>query len=236
MTPRVAWERAPARPRADGSEVHVWAAALDVAPAAVSRLRGHLCAEERARARRFRFNRDRDRYVVGRAVLRRILGAYLDRAPGEVELHYGDRGKPAAAREGEPGIRFNVAHSGGLALYAVTLARETGIDVEEVRPGLESETIAGRLFSPDDAAALRAAPAEDRVRVFLEGWTRMEALAKGRGCGLSGAGGGPGCGTGWVVQSMIPAPGYVAALAVEGPGAAVRFWLWPEWDGVPLPA
>ena len=145
-----------------------------------------LSEDERDRAARLRFERDRRRFVVARARLRELLGRRLGMRPEAVAIVYGAQGKPALAR-GE--LRFNLAHSGELALYAFSRACEVGVDLEEIR------------------ALPEARPG------FLRRWTRREALAKGLGSGLAAPWPGRGALAGWRIESFRPAPGFIAALA-----------------------
>src|SRR5690349_19786452 len=92
---------------------------------------GLLSPEERVRAGRFVFADDRRRYTVARAQLRRLLGERLNEHPGDVELIYGARGKPALAPcHAGSGLRFNVSHCGDVAVHAFARGREIGVDVE----------------------------------------------------------------------------------------------------------
>jgi 4'-phosphopantetheinyl transferase len=172
-------------------------ARLDVDPAALPPLAMLLSADEVARAERFRLERDRRRFVVARATLRRLLGERLSRDPQGLRFVYGPHGKPALeAAE----LRFNLSHSGELALYAFSAGRDVGIDVEAVRAVPEAERIAREWF-----------PEADYRRFgFLGCWTRKEALAKALGRGIAD---GPVDASGWSVHGFSPAPGYVAALA-----------------------
>ncbi len=166
---------------ADG-ELHIWRATLDVGGEQANRLSQILSDDERARAGRFHFERDRVRYIAGRAQLRMLLADYLDAAPAELVFRYGDNQKPSLA---VPGPQFNLSHSGALALYAVTAHVEVGIDVELHDPEFAGQRIPERFFSPDEVHALRALPAQQQARGFLELWTRKEAFIKARGDGLS---------------------------------------------------
>jgi 4'-phosphopantetheinyl transferase len=166
-------------PRA--GEVHVWRASLERSAQMVKRMRRLLARDEQHRADRFRFERDRSRYIVGRALLRRLLGGYLETAPEELEFEYGEFGKPAL-REGP---RFNLSHSGPVALYAFSNAGEVGIDVELDAGDFARERIAERFFSPAEVRVLRSLPGQVQPRAFLTCWTRKEAFIKARGDGLS---------------------------------------------------
>jgi len=164
------------------NELHVWDASLQRPAAEVARLRGLLCADERARADRFRFDRDRSRYTVGRGILRLLLGGYLGVRADRVAFQYGRFDKPRLV--GDP-LCFNVSHSGAVALFAFTVLGEVGIDVELDDADFARERIAERFFSPAEVGALRALPQSLQPLAFLTCWTRKEAFIKARGDGLS---------------------------------------------------
>jgi 4'-phosphopantetheinyl transferase len=162
-------------------EVHVWRASLERPPGIVQEMRRLLCGEERLRADRFRFERDRTRYIVGRALLRGLLARYTDTEPEELVFEYGEFDKPSL----RDGPWFNLSHSGSVALYAFASAGEIGIDVELDDADFARERIAERFFSPAEVRVLRSLPAEDQPRAFLACWTRKEAFIKARGDGLN---------------------------------------------------
>lgn len=165
--------------------VDVWTIALDVGSRGQLPL-GDLAADELDRASRLRFDADRRRFVASRAALRQILGRCLDVPPSDVSLGVALGGKPCLdpARHGE-WLRFNLSHSGDLALLAVSGDGEIGVDVERVRPVPELAAVAARYFSPHEQASLAALPAERRARAFLSCWTLKEAYLKACGDGLS---------------------------------------------------
>jgi 4'-phosphopantetheinyl transferase len=219
-------------------EVHVWQSALDHDPATVQRLEGLLDFDERGRAGRFYFRKDRERYIVGRGLLRMLLGQYLRVGPDAVRLWYTAHGKPVLVSEiGESDLTFNVAHSDSLILYAVARGREVGVDLERLRPGVECRELAEWFFSPREAAELAAVPPEQQERAFFAGWTRKEAYIKALGLGMAvpldrfavslapdraaallAAEHDPAQLGRWELCELTPAPGYLGALAVEGTG------------------
>jgi 4'-phosphopantetheinyl transferase len=163
------------------SEVHVWEGSLDYPAEIVAGFESLLSTDERDRAARFRFQRDRSRYIVGRGQLRCLLARYLDLEPTDVRFEYGAFDKPALVSSE---IRFNLAHSGTVILVAVTRVGEVGIDVEIEDAELTDERLAERFFSPAEVAVLRSLPTAERPRAFLRCWTRKEAFVKARGDGL----------------------------------------------------
>jgi 4'-phosphopantetheinyl transferase len=230
-SPDLNWSFAPETLALARDEVHVWRVSLDLAPAQIQSFLPKLAADERARAARFHFERDRDHFTVGRGVLRSILGRYLNRAPESLSFCYGSHGKPSLARESKgASIRFNLSHSHDLALYAIARERELGIDLERVRCDLAVLEIAERFFSREEAARLSALPGESRHQEFFRCWTGKEAYVKARGEGLSLPldQRDPDEVSRWSFRELIPAAGYLAALAVEGQGWRLSCWQWPD--------
>jgi 4'-phosphopantetheinyl transferase len=230
-------------------DVHLWRAWLDVPAPRVRSLKQTLAGDELKRAVRFYRRRDRERFVVARGLLRAILGRYLDVQPEQLRFRYGSNGKPALiAIDGQDALSFSLSHSHGLALYGITRDRRIGIDVERVRADFAYDRIARRFFSPRECAALGALAPDVRHEAFFACWTRKEAYVKATGKGLSfplkqfeisaapreAAGGlsaqwASGEISGWWLQGLIPAPGYVAAVAVEGRDWRLANWQW-RWS------
>ena len=242
------WGFPPATIVLGGYDVHVWQASLDESSTHRDSFIRTLAADERTRAERFHFQRDRENFITAHGVLRAILSLYLNRGPESLSFCYSSHGKPAlACKSGGDAIRFNMSHSHGVVLYAVTRGRDIGIDVEFIRRDLEAEQIAERFFSPSEIATLRALPSSLRRHAFFLCWTRKEAYIKARGEGLSIAldqfdvslipGKPAGLlstrpdsdeALGWSLQDLTLDLGYAAALAVAGRGQNLSFWQWPH--------
>ena len=195
-------------PRAKDFEVAV--TRLDASPDEVRSLRALLCEAETQRAERFRFERDRRRFIVARARLRQMLAARLGVQPEAVELAYGTNGKPEILNSS---LCFSVSHCDDVALFAFSNVSEIGVDIEAIRPIREADTIAAQFFSPRENQAY--ATARDKLLGFLQCWTRKEALVKAIGEGLSmplhlfDVAHAPG----WRLHSFFPLPGFIAAVA-----------------------
>ena len=164
-------------------EIHVWFARLDRPEGVPASLAQVISSDENDRARRFRFRRDANRYLVGRGLLRGLLGRYLGVAPEAIRLSYSRHGKPGLEGRSSS-LSFNLSHSDDLAVYAFCLGSEIGVDVERLDAEAASERIAENFFSPGEVAALRALPPDLQPRAFLTCWTRKEAFVKARGDGL----------------------------------------------------
>ena len=235
------WPSAPDYPDLNAGEVHVWVAGLDTSPRVFERLQATLTPDEIVRALRFRAPVDRWRSIVARGVLRNILARYLRRRPEQLEFRYGPLGKPAlAGGPASEGLRFNLSHSSGVAVYAVARNREVGIDVEKIEPGLADPQLAQHFFSPREAAAIWEAPPDTRVEAFFNCWTRKEAYVKARGQGfhippesfeVSTLPAEPELlvdedGFRCTLLSFRPIPGFMMAIAAEGTDWSVGLWGW----------
>ena len=187
MVAAALWSTPPDEVTLGRTEVHVWRAALDVEPAIVSRLFELLSADERARAERFHFEIDRRHFIVARAHLRMILSRYINTPPAQVQFRYSEHGKPMLANgnKSRGTIKFNLAHSAGMALFAFTRAGEIGVDLELIRPEITGDDIARRFFSAAEVACLERVPAPARQEAFFDCWTRKEAFVKAKEIGLS---------------------------------------------------
>ncbi len=168
------------------SEIHVFSIALDLPPSRVAELEPLLSRDELTRARRYKVPRDGQRFIVARASLRTLLGAYRHIDPACVQLSYGTFGKPfmADATKGDR-MQFNMSGSHGLGIIAVRLDDAVGVDVEAIRPFPGALQIAERFFAEDEYRELRAMPESERLQGFFEYWTRKEAIVKSLGLGLS---------------------------------------------------
>ena len=244
------WSSPLATPDLARREIHVWCASLATDEATFERLESTLADQERERARRFIFERDRDRYIAARGILRDLLGKYLHCAPRSIEFVYGPYGKPALASDAlRPAICFNLSHSHGLAAVAIGQEREVGIDVELIRAEFASEAIAKRYFSAREIDELSRLPAELRTEGFFLCWTRKEAYIKAKGDGLqipldsfdvSLSPGRPATLSSvdqprWGIESFVPSlvseRRFAAAVVAEGKDWIARYFEWKQPNG-----
>ena len=212
-----------------GDDVHVWVVPLDAPPVLPAELFADLIPAEQERAARYRAAKVREQFVIGRGLLRRVLGGHLGVHPHAVPIIYSDGGKPVLACGS---LHFNLTHTDGLALIA-TATRRVGIDVERVRHVPDADGLVSRFFSPAECEAFRSLPEGRRAGGFLRGWTCKEAVIKAAGATVQ-------CLDGfdveldparpprvlaarhaaigacaWAVESWEPAAGFAAAVAVE---------------------
>ncbi len=203
------------------SGVDIWKIPLDIPETEVRDRRLLLSPQECERADRYRFDRHRHYFITARATLRQILSRYVDLAPEKICFEVGDRGKPFLPHSC---VRFNVSHSGNVAVVAIAIDREVGIDIEQVR-SVEVEQLARRFFSHNEYAAICDLEASDRLAAFFAYWTCKEAYLKGTGEGLRGLSDIEICLTrkepkivrgdkNWQLQQLDIEEGYAAAVAI----------------------
>ena len=237
--------RSPApSPELGPGEIHLWSVRLDPPAERVEALGRVLSEDEWERARRFRFDKHRRQYVVGRGALRTLLGAYLGIDPKAVRFTYGPRGKPFLASPLDArGLHFNLSNSDELALVGFVLGRELGVDVEFLRQMNDCEEIAERFFSESERKVLRTIPFPTKQEAFFNCWTRKEAYLKAVGEGLAAPldsfdvtlapddpprmltlKGDADRAARWFFRHFRPAEDYIGALAIEGGTWEVKTW------------
>lgn len=220
-------------------EVHLWLIELDQ-PCELESLSESLSDDERAKAQRYRFDRDRRRSIVRRAKLRQIVAQYVHATPARLMFDYGPRGKPSlAAPFDEAGVEFNLSFSAELALIAIGY-QPLGVDLEQGRAVENAALVAKHSFTPAEIALQNSA--HDANRVFLRHWTRKEALIKATGSGLSvplnsfdvswlpddevhpvTLPDGSGRLTTWYLQDLSSPDAWLAALATALPARKIRW-------------
>lgn len=224
-------------------EVQVWRAHLDLDVARFERIVECLDGDELVRAGRFRFERDRARFMAGRGVLRRILARYLDTAPKSVKFGYSPTGKPFLLPR--CGLHFNLSHAADLLVVAVSRNRRLGVDLEPLPLDATVDSVAGLVFSPAERTALHGSHTKERCRLFARLWTRKEAFIKADGRGMAlrldhidvgalpdhvllfnGATGHWSACRRWTLQTLEVDPGYVSCLAAEGEDSRLVYGDW----------
>src|SRR6266516_54835 len=156
-------------------EVHIWCASLGVPPETSARLYATLTPDERTRSARFRFERDQQRFIVARGVLRNLLGRYLQTQPSQISFVYNAFGKPDLSPEFGNRLKFNLSHSAGLALIAIATASNVGVDLEYIRAQSDYADLARRFFSAAEVEYLNALPNHLYAETFFSCWTKKEA-------------------------------------------------------------
>ncbi|MBK9146343.1 MAG: 4'-phosphopantetheinyl transferase superfamily protein [Flavobacteriales bacterium] len=169
-------------PRLDaGGEVQLLFATLTACKGEGARLLSVLDEDERARAARFRFAEDRERFVLGHGLLRDVLAGALPADPASIRFVRGPHGKPYI--EGAP-MHFNFSDTKDAVLVGTAQGLEIGVDLETLHRRVDHKAVAGHHFTPAEVDELNGIPGEARKRRFLELWTRKEAVLKASGVGI----------------------------------------------------
>jgi 4'-phosphopantetheinyl transferase len=234
------------RPGLASGEIHVWTARLNDDHHAISDSLGLLCGEERARAARFAFERDRVRFIQTHGIVRRILADYCGADGATLAFASNDHGKPHLIQPAaNPDLQFSVSHSGDLCMLAVQRDHAVGVDVEKLRDLPQAMDIVQSYFTPAESRALAALPETARRDAFFALWTHKEAMVKGLGISLAahlgrleferdGAGqlrlaawdGDQSIAQCWSTARLDPEPGYVAAIASNYPIRSLTLQNW----------
>jgi 4'-phosphopantetheinyl transferase len=168
------------------SEIHIWSFHYPESSSNQDMIRQWLSGDELDRAGRFHTLELTERFIHKRAFLRKTLARYLNIHPKQVEFAYGPFGKPEVKQPASPQLlRFSLSHSGSLAMCAVSLNREIGLDLEQLRSLEDMQDIVEHFFAPLEIVRFHNLPADERTRAFFKYWTAKEAFLKATGEGLS---------------------------------------------------
>lgn len=221
-------------------EAHIWLARLGLSSPHGAADFATLSTDEQERARSMA-DAPAKQFVAARALLRRLLAAYLPCSPARIEIVCGPHGKPhLAGTPSKANVHFNLSHSAGIA--AVAIGRSPlGIDIESLRDLADPDAIATRFFAPGELRALRRAPDAQQQGTFFSFWTCKEAYLKALGGGIArglasfevqidGQGEATllrGDGTrdpGWTLRQLVLGSNLVGAVAIQSAHCSVRSW------------
>lgn len=147
-----------------------------------------LSSEERQRANNLQRPKDQARFVLGRLLLRSLLGQWLGQPSRQLKLSCQPGGKPQLqpANLQQPVPQFNLSHSGQLVLAAFHWHTPLGVDVQQLRPGVNWQRLGAKVFTPEVQAHLASLAAEELEAAHFQQWCRLEARLKASGKGLAG--------------------------------------------------
>lgn len=220
----IPWETS--SPNPTPGDVYVWRSSVDLTAGELGGF--DVSAEERQRATKFLRVEDRNRYLTGRLLLRRILACHIGCAPSDLIFIQDRYGRPSLANPPTEGLDFNITHSGRWVLLALAEGRRVGIDTEKIRSDIDFHSIMRRVFSPPERAAVNTLSEGEQEGAFFWHWTRKEALAKAIGVGL----GAPfteidvrdGTYQTWEVRSLVVDRSYHSAIAAFGSDWRLTCW------------
>jgi 4'-phosphopantetheinyl transferase len=219
-----------------GSDLHIWCASLNGSQEDLPCYLSLLSPDEKVRAKRFYFEKDRNRFITGRGLLRILLGSYLGLEPSAIQFTYGIHGKPAlTSRFNGKVLEFNLSHSKGKAVYVFNWDQPVGIDIEYGHPLKNMDDFALQFFTPNECKFIHSLSKDRKQESFLKIWTCKEAFLKANGSGLTtpinqvevslttegtatltSIGGDREQAARWRLKLFTPIAGYQASLAIEG--------------------
>ncbi|MBE9183761.1 4'-phosphopantetheinyl transferase superfamily protein [Microcoleus sp. LEGE 07076] len=240
------WNSPPLDLTLDINEIHVWRVSLAQTETCLQSLQQTLSTDEQTKAERFYFPKDRNQFIVSRGALRAILSRYLHINPCLLRFEYNPYGKPSlTVAQGGDTLRFNLSHSHGITLIAMTKNRDVGVDIEGINPNISYLQIAESVFSPYENTLLRSLPKHLQLTAFFTCWTRKEAYIKAVGKGLSiplnqfdvtlapgeppallNVENKPAEASKWSLIELISSTDMVAAVAVAGDSQKLHCWQW----------
>jgi 4'-phosphopantetheinyl transferase len=240
----IVWQALPEVVRLEPGQVHISCVRLEAFKSGLIQLEALLSQEEKTRASRFHFSADRNSFVIRRGIRRLLLSRILGQDPARLQFRHGINGKPELEESSvEERLYFNDSHSGGLALYGFSRDCQIGVDIEQLKPIPNLEGIAASFFSRRESRELLSLAPESREEAFIACWTRKEAVLKSTGEGI-----GTGLakvevsidsrlekgvvksdrtlrdGPDWIVHSLRPAAGFLAAIAYQHSELALNSW------------
>jgi 4'-phosphopantetheinyl transferase len=170
-------------------EIHLWLCESDKVkePLLLNRYKSWLTEEETAKMLRYRFEKHQHQYLITRALIRSLLTHYQpDIPPQDWKFDKNHWGKPSlVAEQNADNWIFNISHTDGLIVCALTKDHALGVDVEDISRDGETIKIADRYFSPQEYQALIALPEEKQNDRFFDLWTLKESYIKACGKGLA---------------------------------------------------
>ena len=229
-------------------DVHIWSFHTSRPSKDVESLCKVISPEEMNRAMRMRSLEVREQAIVSRAVLRLFLSGYLGVTPLQLQFSTTGMGKPMLQGTG---LHFNLSHSHGIGLLAITRVAEIGVDIEKIRHMENMLFLAQRFFSPWESQYLGSQEGADLGAVFFQAWTRKEAFLKANGHGigfgldrvevalgrhesprLRQVDGNVTEAASWTVLHLEPCKGFMGAAAIKVPNVRPLTW---HWEGKELP-
>jgi 4'-phosphopantetheinyl transferase len=135
--------------------------------------------EERSRSERYYKDKDRNQFIICRAILKFVLAAYTKLDAKSIQLDYHFNKKPYISTH--PWLYFNVSHSEDFAVIAISL-NKIGIDVEFISKDSTFTNLLPDIFNDNEVLAIENAV--NKKHTFYKSWTRKEAIVKALGTGI----------------------------------------------------
>lgn len=180
------WQKTPATLQLSAAYIDIWFCQLQQLATDINKFYALLTDKECQRAERLKIEWQRQQFVITRGYLRQRLAWLIGTEPKAIAFTYLEHGKPVLNQQQQhSGITFNVSHTQGLALIAISQENSIGIDIETVNRSIDIEKLVQRFFSSAEQAEFNTLPAVLRTRAFFACWARKEAFIKATGAGIA---------------------------------------------------
>ncbi len=169
------------------TEVHLRYMVLDgILKSVGSALLSRVTEEERKYAKTLQRWEDQLASLGGRVLVRSMLSELAEEPKTGWMFDRTSTGKPFLLQTSAiPDLRFNLSHTRGLVVAAVTIGRDVGVDAEFVSDTIDYLDVARAYFSQSELAIIQGAPDDRQRETFFALWTVKEAYLKARGEGLT---------------------------------------------------
>lgn len=144
-----------------------------------------LSQDEKKRADKFYFVKDKINFILAHAFLRGLLGKYIGVETESIQFYFNRYGKPLVSTDEGEGVCFNLSHSGSMIFIALSPLYHIGVDVEQVKENKSFLSLSSSYFTKAEHSAICELPEKEQLPAFFRCWTRKEAYIKGQGKGLS---------------------------------------------------
>jgi len=162
-------------------ELHLWIVSTAITSDQYDSYKTSLSEDELAQIQYFQFERARESFVVSQSVLRRLLSGYIGIDPPYLMLGKKSKGKPYSINE--PGLFFNMSHSGEIAVIAFSRDSEVGIDIEKIRTLPDLDEMIAKNFTANETKFINSRP-DEKINRFFRFWTVKESYLKAIGEGM----------------------------------------------------
>ena len=179
------WSKPDTSLKLEENTVHIWLNYLNIHEARLKHLYPLLSAKEKERSERLKFYKHRKRFIAAHGFMRSVLENYIETPASEIIFSSNDKGKPALDKQTHhTNIHFNLSHSNNIALLAICLNHEIGVDIEYLDRKNDWKGIIKRFYTPAEQADIFKLPENQQQNAFFQMWTRKEAYMKALGLGL----------------------------------------------------
>ena len=229
-------------------EIHIWSSLLDQPEDLINLFHTSLSKEEKDRISKYKFKLLRDRQTVSKGLLKSFISSYLNIGTGEINFVQNEYGKPSLTPElNEIDLHFNISHSEHFGMFAFTIGKQLGIDIESVQEITNLNQIVDLCFSDSEKEWFYNSDPGLKKELFYKVWTGKEAYIKAIGKGLSFPlkeiefkinsnnsiefqnvhGDLPYRGK-WNIFTFNPHPNFISSLVVEANGLKIKKYSWDD--------